>query len=323
MPASSPIGPRPFAASLVAAAMLAGAAAAQPATVVDGTAPKESPLPRLLSPRSIATLPAAEPAETIAYGDHPAQRIELFLPKGADGKGDAGRPVVVLLSGGCFSKNLGGLSGARPAAGALVDKGYAVWSVGYRRVDEEGGGYPGTYQDIATAIDALRDHAEKHALDAARVTFMGHSAGAFLALWATGRHRLPQESPLYTANPLKPRGTLALAAFGSLPLWGPFVDPTCGPGTLEKLLAPGEGPARVADTSPDKLLPTGVPIVLLNGVYDAATPPAAALDHAIAARKAGDRASLEVAPMAGHFEPWAPNTAAFAQAMAALDRLNR
>lgn len=277
-------------------------------------------LPRLMTPRSLSSLPAAEPQQTIRYGEAPSQVVELFLPAGKPAEG-ARRPVVVLIPGGCFRKDMGGLPSARPAAAALLERGYAVWSIGYRRADEDGGGYPGTYRDVGTALDLLREQAEAHSLDLDRVVLMGHSAGAFLALWANGRARLPADSPLKTASPLKPHGTLALSGFGSLRLWGPFVDPNCGPGTLDALLAPGEGAARMADTSPDALLPTGVPVVLLTGVFDAATPPAAALDHAIAARKAGDRASVEIAPVAGHFEPFAPGTPAFAQAMAALERL--
>jgi len=34
-------------------------------------------------------------------------------------------------------------------------EGIAVWSIGYRRADEPGGGYPGTFNDVAEAIDLL------------------------------------------------------------------------------------------------------------------------------------------------------------------------
>ena len=40
---------------------------------------------------------------------------------------------------------------------ALRQQGFAVWSVGYRRVGHEGGGYPGTFKDMAEAADHLRE----------------------------------------------------------------------------------------------------------------------------------------------------------------------
>src|SRR3712207_8749704 len=38
----------------------------------------------------------------------------------------------------------------------LTRRGIAVWSIGYRRADEPGGGYPGTFHEVGRAIDRLR-----------------------------------------------------------------------------------------------------------------------------------------------------------------------
>ncbi|UNM06408.1 MAG: hypothetical protein H6925_01460 [Holosporaceae bacterium] len=38
----------------------------------------------------------------------------------------------------------------------LVEKGFAVWNLEYRRIGEEGGGWPGTFHDVADGIDCLR-----------------------------------------------------------------------------------------------------------------------------------------------------------------------
>ena len=48
-----------------------------------------------------------------------------------------------------------------------------------------GGGYPGTLEDVAAAIDHLAELDEP--LDLGDVTLVGHSAGGHLALWAVGR----------------------------------------------------------------------------------------------------------------------------------------
>ncbi|MGA1367302.1 MAG: alpha/beta hydrolase, partial [Blastocatellia bacterium] len=49
---------------------------------------------------------------------------------------------------------------------------------------DEGGGWPGTFDDIADGIDHLRKLARDHPLDLGRVVVTGHSAGGHLTLWA-------------------------------------------------------------------------------------------------------------------------------------------
>lgn len=90
------------------------------------------------------------PTARIAYGSAPSQFAELFRPAG-----DGPFPVVVLVHGGCWTIKFGGIEQMRNLAGALAAQGIAVWNVEYRRVDEAGGGYPGTYQDINAALDQL------------------------------------------------------------------------------------------------------------------------------------------------------------------------
>lgn len=287
-------------------------------------------LPRLMTMRSVMSLPAAAPAETIAYGEAPGQKVELFLPPPAADTPDALRPVVVLIHGGCWQQSVAGPELVRPAAGAFLEKGYAVWSIGYRRIDEEGGGYPGTFQDVGQAVDALREQADAKQLDLNRVVFWGHSAGGHLALWAAGRHRLPADSPLASADPLRPRGVVSVGGFGSIETWETEIRTVCGADTVPKLApaATADGTERsadqrFADTSPDRLLLTGVPVVMLHGVFDQVAFPAMGLDHAQDGRRAGDRVDIQIAPVAGHFEVIAPGSAAFAQGVAAVERFAR
>lgn len=288
---------------------------------------KTPELPRLMNPRSVMSLPAAAPSETIAYGDAPSQKIEIFLPPPNAENPDALRPVVVLVHGGCWQQKVAGIELVRAAAGAFLEKGFAVWSITYRRVDEEGGGYPDTFEDVGKAIDTLRDHAEAKKLDLNRVVLWGHSAGGHLALWAAGRHKLPADSPLRTDNPVRPRGVVSVGGFGSLQKWENEIRLICGADTVPKLApattadgADRTADQRFADTSPDRLLPTGVPAVMLHGVFDYVAFPAMGLDHAQDGRKAGDRVDIQIAPVAGHFEVIAPGTAAFAQGLAAVER---
>ncbi|MBS3960398.1 MAG: alpha/beta hydrolase [Sandarakinorhabdus sp.] len=282
---------------------------------------KPAELPRLMTARSISSLPAAAPTTIIRYGEAASQQVELFLARTDADNPDALRPVVVTINGGCWQKRHGAEL-LRPAAGAFLDRGFAVWSIGYRRIDEEGGGYPGTFADVGQALDLLRDHAEANRLDLGRVILFGHASGGHLALWAAGRHKLPASSPLHRDAPLQPRGVVSVGGFGSLKNWEKEIRLACGDQTVP-LLAPGETESRFADTSPDMLLPTGVPIVMLHGVFDQVAFPAMGLEHARAARAAGDRAHIYLAPVSGHFEPIAPGTPAFSQALAAVERFSR
>src|SRR3712207_5204495 len=96
----------------------------------------------------------------------------------------------------------------------LTRRGIAVWSPGYRRADEPGGGYPGTFQDVGVAIDRLREAAPIHRLDLSRTVLVGHSAGGHLALWAAARGGLPAASPLHAPAPFVPHAVVSLAGVG-------------------------------------------------------------------------------------------------------------
>src|SRR3712207_3162077 len=105
----------------------------------------------------------------------------------------------------------------------LTRRGIAVWSIGYRRADEPGGGYPGTFQDVAQAIDRLRWDADRYGLDLTRTVLAGHSAGGHLALWAAARRHLPAASPLHQPDPFVPSAVISLAGIGDLKAFARFV----------------------------------------------------------------------------------------------------
>ncbi|MCR5880506.1 alpha/beta hydrolase [Phenylobacterium sp. J367] len=123
--------------------------------------------------------PRVQPDAVIRYGEAPSQVVELFKPRG-----QGPHPVVVLLHGGCYLKAYEGLPQTSGIAADLARRGYAVWNVEYRGLGEPGAGYPGTFQDVAAAIDRIRAEAKTHGLDPTRVVALGHSAGGHLALWA-------------------------------------------------------------------------------------------------------------------------------------------
>src|SRR6201996_9193937 len=206
-----------------------------------------------------ATMAAAEPASLddymrqprhaadaeVHYGPAPSQVAELFLPKA---KGP--HPVVVLLHGGCFLKQYEGFPQTSAIAADLAGRGYAVWNVEYRKLGEAGAGYPGTFQDVATALDRLKTEAPKYDLDLKRVIAVGHSAGGHLALWAASRAKIPAASPLHTADPLKIGAVISLAGIGDLKGQADVWAMPCGADTLSRLLDLPHRHEPYADTSP-------------------------------------------------------------------------
>ena len=131
------------------------------------------------------------------YGAHPAQFGELWLPDGARRNG-APPGTVVIIHGG-FWRARYDLRLGRPLAADLAARGYAAWNLEYRRA-LAGGGWPGTFEDVAAGIDLLATLP----VDTTAVIAVGHSAGGHLAAWAAGRAKLPPGAP---GAPGAPGGT--------------------------------------------------------------------------------------------------------------------
>ncbi len=256
----------------------------------------------LARPRAAADL-------RIAYGPDALQFGELWLPRGA------GRhPVIVLIHGGCWRADLPGTELMDYMAADLRDRGYAVWNLEYRRIGHPGGGYPGTFQDVAAGLDHLRAIAPRHRLDLRRVAVSGHSAGGHLALWAAARDRLPADSPLRVADPLPIRGVVSLAGIADLEAYRQTGPDACGgPSTIDGLVGVQQPGGRdvFADTSPPALLPLGDRQVVISGALDPIVPPRFGEDYATAAAARGDPARSVVLEGAGHFELIDPTSAAW------------
>ncbi|MET0272707.1 MAG: alpha/beta hydrolase [Phenylobacterium sp.] len=258
--------------------------------------------------------PVVKPDARIAYGSEPAQVVELFLPKG---KGP--HPVVVLLHGGCWQAAFEGLPQTSGIAADLAKRGLAVWNVEYRRHGEPGAGYPGTFQDVAAAVDRLRAEAFRYDLDLGRVVASGHSAGGHLALWAASRHRLAKTSPLWSADPLPIRTVISLAGVGDLKAQEQALPLACGESSIRDLVGQPGRADPFADTSPGELLPSGVKAVMIHGAYDHVLPPYSGLAYANRARAAGDKAEVVTIPDAGHFDVVIPTTSAWAMVAARIE----
>ena len=261
--------------------------------LADGAAP-------LMSWDELESLPLPIAVQRIPYGDGPQQFGELRLPPSPQFKGPF--PVVILIHGGCWLADFDYTYMTRIAAG-LATAGIASWTIEYRRIGNDGGGWPGTFLDAAAATDFLRELAKRYPLDLQRVVVLGHSSGGQLALWLAARDRVPRDSALYRPSPLRLAGVIGLAAITDLQTYRIGPAGSCN-AAVDKLLggSPGTKPRRYAETSPLALLPLGVPQWLLQGERDNVVPPASVRRYAEAARAKGDRASLLPVAGAGHFE---------------------
>lgn len=271
---------------------------------------------RTLSWSELGEMPLPAPGERIAYGKGPQQFGELRVPKG-----DGPFPVIVVIHGGCWQNAFDYIYMTRLARW-LTEHGVATWTIEYRRLGDDGGGWPGTFLDVAAATDALRGFASKSALDLNRVFAAGHSAGGQLALWLASRGKLPESSELYRRDPVAVRGVIGLAAITDLARYriGP---PNSCHSSVEPLLGggPDKVPARYAETSPSQRLPLGVAQIFIQGEKDPIVDTASIRDYIDAAQKSGDRATLLELREAGHFEACVviPQTAAaFEEALRTL-----
>jgi acetyl esterase/lipase len=120
---------------------------------------------------------APPPADArLSYGNDSNQFADLRLPKT---KGPF--PVAMNIHGG-FWRAKYDLVHAGHLCAALTVKGLATWNIEYRRVGNQGGGWPGTFEDIRSAYRYLPQIAKRYDLDVSKVAVMGHSAGGQLAL---------------------------------------------------------------------------------------------------------------------------------------------
>lgn len=261
-----------------------------------------------MSLQDYLALTGPQPDAHIAYGPAPSQFVELFRPAG-----NGPFPVVVLIHGGCWTVEFGGITQMRNMAGALKAQGIAVWNVEYRRHDEAGGGYPGTYQDIATAIDRLKQEAPAQRLDLARIVAVGHSAGGHLAQWAASRHRLPSWSPAYAREPLALPTVISLGGLADLRQQAALIKSSCERDTVQLAGKPTAArPDVFADTSPAEMLPAAIRTVLIHGEHDIVSPPSTGTAYAARARAAGDAAEVIVLSGASHYDEVAATSPAWA-----------
>lgn len=190
---------------------------------------------------SILAKPPVSADRRVSYGEAPSQFFDVF-----EAQGDVVHGSALVIHGG-FWRARYDLSHISHLCAALAAAGVQTASLEYRRVGEPGGGWPGTYQDAVTGIEAVQK-----LFEGARLIAIGHSAGGHLALRLAANYR-----GLSKVVALAPVACLDLARARNLS--GGAVDEFLQGGDLKAAC-----PSRFSST---------VERVLIHGGRDADVPP--------------------------------------------------
>jgi acetyl esterase/lipase len=260
-------------------------------------------------PREVLTRPAPGPQLTVSYGSHPDHVVDVW-PAGGDSA-----PLVIFVHGGFWRAEYD-RGYLRPLCNDLVSRGYTVAAIEYRRVGQPGGGWPGSFDDVALAFDTVPGLLVAAGVPVGPVVLAGHSAGGHLVLWGAARHRLPEDAPWRLAGPPPLAGVLALAPVCDL---AEAYRQGLGEGAAGDLLAgaPGEFPERYAAADPAVLPVPEVPVTLVHGALDDRVPVEQSRRYAARGARLVELADVE------HFAVVDPLSAAWPRVLDALAALSR
>lgn len=298
------------------ASLIGGASAIVAAAPV----PAEAGYANITDMQMMDWLPRTQPTARVRYANaSPLQFGDLRLP--ATPPPARGYPILIFVHGGGWMSDWN-----KDYSDALVEnlsgQGYATWSVEYRRLGNAGGGFPGTYLDVARAADFVGTLGRRYPLDLNRVIAVGHSAGGHLALWLAGRRHIPPASEIASPKPLRLRGVVVVASVSSLE---DALEKSGRKSTLSMLAASSldEARRRYVEASPDRLLPLDARIRVIDGSKDAEWRITSNMGFVERAKIAGNDVEHIMLQGANHFDVVAPTGPAFAAIVRALKEVDR
>jgi acetyl esterase/lipase len=240
-----------------------------PGLVAYGCAPAD--LVNALAPRDAFRL-----VRDLPYGAAPRQKLDLYLPRAQKGP----RPVVVFFYGGNWD------SGAKAmylfVGAALAARGFIAVVPDYRLYPEVR--YPAFIADGAAATRWTLDHIARYGGDPARVSLMGHSAGAYIALM------LALDPEWLGAARARIRSAVGLA--------GPYDFLPLTDATLKRIFATAPD---LATTQPITYADgTAPPLLLATGRLDRVVSPANTTRLAARVRARGGKVATDYYAFLGH-----------------------
>nr|WP_240894820.1 alpha/beta hydrolase [Kineococcus siccus] len=214
-------------------------------------------------------------------------------------EGDRRDGIVALVHGGAWQVGTD-RSNVDNLVADLVGRGWPVLNLDYRGVDD-GGGWTGTFTDVATALDQAAEAQDAQGVDASRLLVMGHSAGGHLAMWTAARRRLPSGAP-----GSDPR-VVPLFAGSMSGVLHPTTLAASDPNVVNVFAGtPEEVGDHYALGDPARLVPIGMPLFVLHGLADDTVPPSQAQEFTDLAVAAGDQVELRLIEGATHGDPLFP-----------------
>jgi acetyl esterase/lipase len=225
--------------------------------------------------------PAPPADKRLAYGDHPSQFVDFRYPQSRDREGAV---LAVYIHGGFWRARIDLSHSGHPCA-AIAAAGHLTASIEYRRAGEEGGGWPGTLEDVRRAVRFAREQC-----GSPPTVVLGHSAGGHLALCVAAV--MPDLRRVIGLGPVaNPRLAWEL---------------NLGSGAAGEFFGgnPNEFPERY------HLHPPVCPVVLIHGTADDIVP--------IELSRSYQGGRLIEIEGADHFDAIDPQTAAFQQVLQAL-----
>ena len=251
--------------------------------------------------------PAPPSDDTRPYAAEPAQVYDVRFPSSrrrTTSGGTSGRAGTVVVVHGGFWRASHDRSHAAAQAAGLAEDGWRVAVGEYRRAGMPGGGWPGTFDDIAALVAAVDTDPDLPG----PLVLMGHSAGGQLVAWAANQPWADRLSGVVVLA-----GCVDLQATDRLHLGADAARDFLGDPAIEV------DAWRAAD--PMSELPPRVPVRLVHGELDREVPVSVTDAYVREARRLGGDVRLDVIPDAGHFSVIDPDSPAWPRVLAALDSL--
>lgn len=218
----------------------------------------------------------------LRYGAGPRQRLDLYVPEGADGP----VPLVVFFYGGNWQS--GSREDYRFVGQAFASRGYAVAIPDYRLYPQIR--YPGFLEDAAAAVAWLLRNRERTGVTPAPVYLAGHSAGGYIAAM------LSLDPDWLAAAGISLCETVA-AGIG---LAGPYDFLPLRSADLKDIFGPEETRARTQPVN--HVDGDEPPLLLITGDEDRTVLPRNARRLAERIRRSGGEAEVLVYAGVGHIE---------------------
>ncbi|WP_334018432.1 alpha/beta hydrolase family protein [Alteromonas sp. S015] len=242
---------------------------------------------------ALGVLPTSIADEEFSYGDDPLQMVYAWHGRSFANE-TFGDKALIFIHGGCWL-NAYGYDHAKGMYHALAELGMGVYAIEYRRVGDEGGGWPGSLDDVTRATNIAVKRIEEEGRYT-NIYIAGHSAGGHLAVLAA--QRLSSVLDLSNANINHVIGLAAITDIQSYAMG----HNSCQSATAKFM----KGTPENVPTAYQKATPTPTlsifPVTLLQGDADSIVP-------AHHAELSG--ASKQIIKDGGHFDWLHPESTSF------------